>query len=63
MSPRKSGAARKRELDRESARYREAASMALEQLEWAIGYLRKIRRLEIAAALERNRRRLRRALR
>jgi hypothetical protein len=28
--------------------------LALEQLEWAVGYLRKIRRPDLATALERN---------
>ena len=33
-------AERERELDREIEKYRGAAWMALEQLQWAIGYLR-----------------------
>jgi hypothetical protein len=40
---------------REAPRYREAAELALEQLEWCIGYLRQIRKPRIAKALEANR--------
>jgi hypothetical protein len=49
---------RQRRLDREIERYREAATSALEQLEWVVGYLRTIRKPEIARALERNRKRI-----
>jgi hypothetical protein len=45
---------REMKLDREAALYREAATNALEQLEWIIGYLRKIHKPEIAAVLDRN---------
>jgi hypothetical protein len=55
MNSRKSGSHdRAQELDREVKRYRDAAELALEQLEWAVGYLRKIRRPDLATALERN---------
>ena len=47
---------RERELDNEIDAYREAASAALEQLEWAIGYLNRIGKTQIAAVLGRNRR-------
>ena len=36
-------------------RYQEAAEVALEQLEWCINYLRRIRKDKIARALEANR--------
>jgi len=40
----------------DAERERQAAEMALEQLEWVIGYLTKIRKPAIARALDRNRR-------
>lgn len=52
------GNERGRELDHEIERYREAASSALGQLEWIIDYLYKIRKREIARALERNRQKI-----
>jgi len=36
-------------------RYRKAADLAIEQLDWVIGYLHQIRKHEIARALQRNR--------
>jgi hypothetical protein len=48
---------------READRYREAAEAALEQLDWAISYLRGIRKAEIARALARNRAYIREQLR
>jgi hypothetical protein len=50
-------------LDREVARYREAATRALEQLEWIVGYLNKIHKPEIAAVLERNAKQIARSMR
>ncbi len=47
---------RERELDSEIDAYREAATAALDQLEWAIGYLNRIGKTEIAGVLGRNRR-------
>ena len=44
--------------DRERDRYREAATAALEQLEWAVGYLHSIRKSELARALDRNRKQI-----
>jgi hypothetical protein len=41
--------------DKEITRYREAADQAIEQLDWVIGYLRQIRKSEIARALRKNR--------
>jgi hypothetical protein len=42
----------------EIERYRQAAISTLEQLEWIIGYLRKILKPELAEALERNRKQI-----
>ena len=39
----------------EAARYRRAADDALQQLDWAIGYLHGIRKTKISQALSRNR--------
>jgi hypothetical protein len=36
-------------------RYRKAADLAIEQLDWVIGYLHRIRKHELARALQRNR--------
>jgi hypothetical protein len=54
-SHRTNGDHRERELDAEIERYREAAAAALEQLQWAINYLHRIRKGSIAGRLERNR--------
>jgi hypothetical protein len=45
-----------RARDDQASRYREAAEHALQQLDWCIGYLRQIRKPQIARALENNRR-------
>jgi hypothetical protein len=42
-------------LDNDIARYREAARLTLEQLDWCVAYLRRIRKTEIARALAKNR--------
>jgi hypothetical protein len=44
-----------RDRARETKRYREAAELALDQLQWAINYLYRIRKSAIAERLERNR--------
>ena len=49
---------RQRRLDAEIERYQEAADSALGQLEWIVGYLHKIRKPEIARALDRNRKQI-----
>jgi hypothetical protein len=49
---------RARDLAEEAERYREAATAALEQLEWSVGYLREIRKPELANAIDRNRRQI-----
>jgi hypothetical protein len=41
--------------EQEADRYRKAAEDALQQLDWVIGYLHGIRKLEISKALARNR--------
>lgn len=47
-----------RDLDREIERYREAANVALDQLDWCIHYLYRVRKAEIARVLERNRKQI-----
>jgi hypothetical protein len=44
-----------RDRAREARRYREAAELTLDQLQWAINYLYRIRKSAIAERLERNR--------
>ena len=46
----------------ETDRYRQAAEDALQQLDWAIGYLHGIRKTEISRALAQNRSYIRRQL-
>jgi hypothetical protein len=41
--------------DQPPRRYREAAELAIEQLDWCIAYLRKIGKPRIARALQANR--------
>jgi hypothetical protein len=41
--------------DREVERYRQAAEDALQQLDWCIGYLHGIRKVDISRALAKNR--------
>jgi hypothetical protein len=43
------------EKEDEADRYRTAAEDALQQLDWTIGYLHGIRKVEIARALAKNR--------
>jgi hypothetical protein len=50
------------EKEREADRYRTAAEDALQQLDWAIGYLHGIRKVEISRALAKNRSFIRRRL-
>jgi hypothetical protein len=44
--------------DREISRYRRAATNALDQLEWCVEYLYRVRKPDIARALDRNRRQI-----
>ena len=46
----------------EAERYRQAAEDALQQLDWCIGYLHGIRKVEISKSLARNRSYIRTAL-
>ena len=46
---------RLRELDIETRRYREAAIQAVDQLEWCVAYLYRLRRPQLARSLKRNR--------
>jgi hypothetical protein len=46
----------------ETDRYKQAAEDALQQLDWAIGYLHGIRKVEISKALAKNRSYIRRQL-
>ena len=48
--------------DSESDRYRRAAEDALQQLDWAIGYLHGIKKTDISKALAQNRSYIRRSL-
>jgi hypothetical protein len=57
-SRRNNGNDSERRLDAEIERYREATDSALGQLEWIVGYLHKIRKPEIARALDRNRKQI-----
>ncbi len=41
-------------VDDEVVRYREAARLTLEQLDWCVAYLNSIRKRQIARALARN---------
>jgi hypothetical protein len=50
------------EKQAEADRYRQAAEDALQQLDWAIGYLHGIRKQEISKALARNRSHIRKTL-
>jgi hypothetical protein len=47
-----------RDMDRELKRYREAATHALDQLEWCVDYLYRVRKPEIARAVASNRKRI-----
>jgi hypothetical protein len=47
------------ERDDELERYRRAAEDALQQLDWCIGYLHGIRKLDISRALAKNRSQIR----
>ena len=46
----------------EVARYRLAAEEALEQLDWCVSYLQRIRKYDIAKAIEQNRSQIRREM-
>jgi Na+/phosphate symporter len=44
-----------RDRAQEAMRYREAAELAVDQLQWAINYLHRTRKRALAEQLERNR--------
>jgi hypothetical protein len=44
-----------RDRDQEVERYRQAAEDALQQLDWCIGYLHGIRKVQVSRALAKNR--------
>jgi hypothetical protein len=48
--------------EKEADRYRKAAEDALQQLDWAIGYLHGIRKTDISKALAKNRSYIRKQL-
>jgi hypothetical protein len=52
-----------RRREQEIAQYRLAAEETLEQLEWCVNYLHRIRRHRIAEVIDNNRRRIRRRMR
>jgi hypothetical protein len=52
-----------REREEEIARYRRAAEETLEQLEWCVNYLHRIRKGRIAEAVNKNRRQIQRRMR
>ena len=52
------GARRERQADREIERYREAANQALDQLEWCVDYLYRLRKPQIARVVARNRKQI-----
>jgi hypothetical protein len=47
-----------RDRAREADRYREAVESALDQLEWCVNYLYRIRKPTLAAQLDSNRKRI-----
>ena len=53
---------RSHQADDEVRRYREAAEETLNQLDWCVGYLYRIRKPEIARVVERNRSSIRRRM-
>ena len=55
MAQEDDGNRRDQDRDRDVERYRQAAEDALQQLDWCIGYLHGIRKLEVSRALAKNR--------
>jgi hypothetical protein len=51
-----------RRREEEIARYRLAAEETLDQLEWCVQYLHRIRKSRIAEAIDKNRRSIRREM-
>jgi hypothetical protein len=55
MAQNENGSRDDRERDQEVERYRQAAEDALQQLDWCIGYLHGIRKVQVSRALAKNR--------
>ncbi|HEY6777038.1 MAG TPA: hypothetical protein VI122_11080 [Thermoleophilaceae bacterium] len=55
MAENKKGSRGDQDRDWEVERYRRAAEDALQQLDWCIGYLHGIRKLQVSKALAKNR--------
>jgi hypothetical protein len=55
MAQNEDGSRNDQDRDWEIERYRRAAEDALQQLDWCIGYLHGIRKLEVSKALAKNR--------
>jgi len=51
------------EVEREVARYRRAAEETLDQLDWCVSYLYRIRKPKLAQTLDKNRSAIRRRMR
>jgi hypothetical protein len=62
MARNEDGSGRDDHRDREVERYRQAAEDALQQLDWCIGYLHGIRKVDVSRALAKNRSYIRRRL-
>jgi hypothetical protein len=55
MAQNEDGSRNEQDRDWEIERYRRAAEDALQQLDWCIGYLHGIRKLQVSRALAKNR--------
>ena len=55
MAQNEDGSRSEQDREREVERYRQAAEDALQQLDWCIGYLHGIRKLQVSKALAKNR--------
>jgi hypothetical protein len=62
MAQNEDGSRNDHDRDWEVERYRRAAEDALQQLDWCIGYLHGIRKLQVSQALAKNRSYIRRNL-
>ena len=58
MASRETNGHRERQPDRELERYRDAASQALDQLEWCVDYLYRVGKPGITRAIARNRKQI-----
>jgi len=62
MARNEDGSRNDQDRDWDVERYRRAAEDALQQLDWCIGYLHGIRKVQVSRALSRNRSYIRRRL-